>query len=103
MIEESTDDDQIAISTRCAFSWIISQGFCEHCFAVHFLPFQSYPVSYLIVVWAILLETEKMCFVKMLNSVILMLWFLTFMGTESEFLINAAESAEADGTRSRLT
>ena len=57
--------------TRCAFSWISTHGFCEHCFVVHFLWFRSYSVAYLIIVWSILLKTERMCSVKMLNSVML--------------------------------
>jgi len=47
--ETSTDSREVASSTQCAFSCISSQGFCEHCFAVHFLQFQSYSVAYLII------------------------------------------------------
>jgi hypothetical protein len=36
-----------------------------------------------------------MCLVKMLNFVVLILWLLTFLSTESEFSTNAAASAEA--------
>jgi hypothetical protein len=90
MIEESTDD-QIVNCTRCAFSWIISQGFVNTALLYISCDF------YLIIVWSILPKTEKTCFVKMLNSVAL--WFLTFLSTESEFSINAAAAAAAEAAR----
>ena len=65
MIEESTDDDQVASCTRCAF---ISQGFCEH--------------------WKnVLRENVEFCYTYAMVSY--------FLETESEFSINAAASAEA--------
>ena len=56
VIGESADDRGMLVFyaiqqliVRSVGSVFSSQGFCEHCFAVHFLQFQSYSVAYLII------------------------------------------------------